>query len=217
MCCMRLAENMRCKKIAKNSPSAHHRTTLSGCIFATEACINNQKRLVRQQYLLNMSHNMANFGPLTAEIGSGFWSTPANFNRFHVLASLLQQCRSPNFARCLAVSWAATLYIHFLGLLPPWQNLATCKLHFASKSCVLLYWQCYCMALQQRASAKLCGMVQGMELRNFLRRRHSAERPSRWASADILVLVTFLLHILQKYTMKCNDTNYITLYNFNWY
>jgi len=25
----------------------------------------------------------------------------------------------PNFAQCLAVSWAATLYIHFLGLLPP--------------------------------------------------------------------------------------------------
>jgi len=30
----------------------------------------------------------------------------------------------------------------------------------------------YCTALQQRASAKLCGMVQGMELQNFRRRRH---------------------------------------------
>ena len=39
-------------------------------------------------------------------------------------------------------------------------------------------------------SAKLCGVVQGMELRNFRRRRHlySAGRPSRWASAHILVL-----------------------------
>jgi len=25
----------------------------------------------------------------------------------------------PNFARCLAVSWAGTLYIHHWGLLPP--------------------------------------------------------------------------------------------------
>ena len=25
----------------------------------------------------------------------------------------------PNFARCLAISWSATLYIHFRGLLPP--------------------------------------------------------------------------------------------------
>jgi len=31
---------------------------------------------------------MANFGPLTAEIGSGVWGTPANINGFRVLASL---------------------------------------------------------------------------------------------------------------------------------
>ena len=41
-----------------------------------------------QQYL-HMSHNMVNFGPLTAEIGSGVWGTPANFNGFRVLAALL--------------------------------------------------------------------------------------------------------------------------------
>jgi len=33
--------------------------------------------------------NMVNFGPLTAEIGSGVWGTPANFNGFRVLAALL--------------------------------------------------------------------------------------------------------------------------------
>jgi len=32
---------------------------------------------------------MVNFGPLTAEIGSEVWSTPANFNGFRVLAELL--------------------------------------------------------------------------------------------------------------------------------
>jgi len=31
---------------------------------------------------------MANFGLLTAEIGLPVWATPANFNRFRVLASL---------------------------------------------------------------------------------------------------------------------------------
>jgi len=30
-----------------------------------------------------------NFGPLAAEIGSGVWGTPANFNGFRVLAALL--------------------------------------------------------------------------------------------------------------------------------
>jgi len=33
--------------------------------------------------------NMVNFGPLPAEIGSGVWGTPTNFNRFCVLAALL--------------------------------------------------------------------------------------------------------------------------------
>jgi len=32
---------------------------------------------------------MVNFGPLTAEIGSGVWGTPTNFNAFCVLAALL--------------------------------------------------------------------------------------------------------------------------------
>jgi len=32
------------QKIAKNSPSAHHRTTLSGYIFATKARIDNRKK-----------------------------------------------------------------------------------------------------------------------------------------------------------------------------
>ena len=32
---------------------------------------------------------MANFGPLTAEIGWRVWDTPANFNGFRVFAALL--------------------------------------------------------------------------------------------------------------------------------
>ena len=41
-------------KIAKNSPSGHHRTNLSGYIFATKAHIDNRKKLVKQQYVLQM-------------------------------------------------------------------------------------------------------------------------------------------------------------------
>jgi len=58
---------------------------------------------------------MRNFGLLTAEIGSKVWGTPANFNGFRVLASLLHRRRSREvsqiFARWLAVSWAGTLYL----------------------------------------------------------------------------------------------------------
>jgi len=34
------------QKIAKNSPSAHHRTNLSGYVFATKAHIDNRKNLL---------------------------------------------------------------------------------------------------------------------------------------------------------------------------
>jgi len=49
------------------------------------------KKLVKQQYLLHMSHphNMVNFGLLAAEIVSGVWGTPATFNGFRILAVLL--------------------------------------------------------------------------------------------------------------------------------
>ena len=49
------------------------------------------------------AHNMVNFGPLTADICSGVWGTPANFNWFRVLEALLHgrhssSGRQPNFA-----------------------------------------------------------------------------------------------------------------------
>jgi len=56
---------------------------------------------------------MANFGPLTAEIGK--------FQRVSSLAFVTAATSltrgQPNFVRCLAVSWAGTLYIQFRGLL----------------------------------------------------------------------------------------------------
>jgi len=64
-------------KIAKNSPPVQHRTNLSGYIFATKACVDNRKKLVKQQYLL---HLFSQYRELTAEIVSGVWGTPANFN-----------------------------------------------------------------------------------------------------------------------------------------
>jgi len=47
------------------------------------------KKLVKQQCLPTCPWNLANFGPLTAEIGSGLWDTPAHFNGFRILAALL--------------------------------------------------------------------------------------------------------------------------------
>jgi len=76
-------------KIAKNSPSGHHRTTLSGYIFATKACIDNRKKIVKHNVSLTCPYNIVNFGLLAAEIVSLVWGTRANFNGFRVLAALL--------------------------------------------------------------------------------------------------------------------------------
>jgi len=55
---------------------------LSGCIFTTKAHISSRKKLLNSIMSYTCLHNMANFGPLTAEIGSGVWGTPANFTGF---------------------------------------------------------------------------------------------------------------------------------------
>jgi len=55
MCCMRLAGNTGRKNDAKNRhPSTIAHTILSGYIFATKSRIDNGKKLVKQQYLLQM-------------------------------------------------------------------------------------------------------------------------------------------------------------------
>jgi len=66
MCCTRLTENTAHKNRQKFAIWAPLHN-LSGYIFATKACIDNQKKNVKQPYLFHMPHNMVNFGPLMAE------------------------------------------------------------------------------------------------------------------------------------------------------
>jgi len=72
-------------KIAILAPSHN----LSDCIFATKARIDNRKNLSNSDTSSTCHDNMANFGLLTGEIGSGVWGTPANFKWFCVLTALL--------------------------------------------------------------------------------------------------------------------------------
>jgi len=186
------------QKWRKKSPSAHHFTTFSGYIFASKACIDNRKKnLLNSNISSTCPHNMANFGPLTAEIGSGVWDTPPQIltgfvSWLHYCSDVVHR-RSTKLCTMLGHLLDCYTIYTFSGALAPWRNFATCKIYFASKSCIL-YWQHYYTALQQhRASAKLCGVVQGMELQKFHKRRHlySVGRPSRWALAHILVFSSF--------------------------
>ena len=108
MCCTRLAENIGRKK----SPFWHHRTTLSGCIFAAEAYIDNQKEnLLNTDTSYTCPHNMVNFGILTAEICWRVWGTPANFNGFRVLAALLHGTLVVGVSQTAALNRGRHLYL----------------------------------------------------------------------------------------------------------
>ena len=75
MCCTWLAENTGCKQ----SPSRHHRTTLSAYIFAAKVRIDNWKKLVKQQYLLWPTSGWDRFGSL---------GHPCKFQRVSCLGSV---------------------------------------------------------------------------------------------------------------------------------
>jgi len=141
-----------------------------------------------------MSPQYGNFGPLMAETGSGVCVTPANFNGFRVLASLLPRRRSTEVNQTMHDVWPSPGLVHYIYIFR-----GSCPVtefcHVQNSLCLQLllspiYCQHYCTALEQSASAKVCGIVQGMELQNFCRGHHlySTGRPSNWASAHILVI-----------------------------
>jgi len=124
----------RTQKIVKKSPFAHHRTTLSGYIFATKARIDNRKNLLSRNISSRHHHNMVNVGLLAAEIDPVVWGTPAIFNGFRVLAALLHGShvvRQPHFAAsnrgrhlCSAgrpSGWALTHILVCYFVLPLWR------------------------------------------------------------------------------------------------
>jgi len=134
---------------AKKSPSGHQCTNLSGYVFATKACIDNwEKNLLSSNISSTYPHNMANFGPLTAEIVREF-GTPQQIS----FASWLRYCsdvahRIPTklctiFGRLLGWYTMYTFWelLSCNGILP--------KFTLSRKSCVLLYCQRYCAELEQ--------------------------------------------------------------------
>jgi len=119
-----------------------------------------EKKLVRHQYLLHMSSQYVNFGPLTAETGWQIWGTSANFNGVRVFASLLRWCHSTVVHQTLHDVWPSAWLEYYTyvfgGSCPRNGILPGAKSTLCPSLAFLLFWQCYCTALEQWASAKLC-------------------------------------------------------------
>jgi len=77
------------QKIAKNSASGHHRTTLSVISLQLRHISSIGKNLLNSNVSFTCPCNIVNFRPLTAEICCRVWRTPTNFNGFLILAALL--------------------------------------------------------------------------------------------------------------------------------
>jgi len=92
----------RMQKVVKESPSGHHRTTLSCSIFATKAHIDNWKNAVKQQYLLHIFSQYRELRPTSGCDRSGSLGHPCKFKRVSCLGSVIARHsrigRQPNFA-----------------------------------------------------------------------------------------------------------------------
>jgi len=100
-CYTRLAENTGRKKGAKKSPSGHHRTTLSGYIFGTEAHIDIGKNLLSSNMSSTCHHNMVNFGSLAVEIDPVVWAPlqiTTGFASWQRYCTASSNGRQPDFA-----------------------------------------------------------------------------------------------------------------------
>jgi len=67
------------KMMQKKLSSSHHRTNLLGYIFATKACIDNWKKLAKQQYLLPI---FSRYGELRPTNGSDLLASLGHPNKF---------------------------------------------------------------------------------------------------------------------------------------
>jgi len=196
MCCTRLAANTGRKK---SSTICHLGAFAQLCwaISLQLRCVLTigKKNLLSSNISSTCPHNMVNFGPLAAEISPVVWGNPANFSGFRVLSALLQWLRATEAnqtARCLAVSWAGTLHIHFWGFLPRCGILRGAKFSVHPPSLALSYFGSVTVRhLSDGRKPNFAALSTGHHL-------YLAGQPSRWALAHSQVVVispSFLFYL----------------------
>jgi len=174
------------QKLHKKSPYAHYRTTFFGLHHRNWGMHRQwENNLLNSNISSTCPHNMVNCGSLTAEISWRVWGTPANFNGF--FASWLCYCADVALRRSAKL---CTMFVHFLG----WYTI------YIFGGCCPLSLTEFCQMQNSLYVPVLCSPILVVLLHGtravgisqtatFSRGCHlySAERPSHWASAHILV------------------------------
>jgi len=151
----------RTQKSRQKSPPRHHRTTLSGYIFGTKACIVNwKKNLLNSNISSTCPDNMVNFGLLTAEIRWRVWGTPANFSGFRVLAALLHGTLVVGVSQTLRHWTEGATYIrhggHHVGHWLTFWLMLNCLIFTSCPGCEVSGSVCVCLSVCLWACLSVC-------------------------------------------------------------
>jgi len=162
-----LAGNTGCKNVTKKSPSAQHCTICRAESSQLRHVLIIGKKLVKQQYLLQTSLQYAKLRPTNGWYRYGSLGHPGKFQWLSCLgfvtAVISLTGGQPNFARCLAISWAGIL-VHYIYIFGGSLLLAEfCQVQ--KLLCIQVLCSFILVVLLQgtpaAGSAKLCGVVQG--------------------------------------------------------
>jgi len=143
-CCMRLAANTGRQKTSK---ICHQGTIAQLCraisLQLRQGTYRQSEKTFKQQYLLHMSSQYRKLRPTSGWDRSGGWVHSSKFQRVSPIGSVTTTSLNgsqPNVARCLAVSSAGTLHIHFRGLLPHYGILQDVIFTLHPPSLALVFW-----------------------------------------------------------------------------
>ena len=127
---------------------------------------------------------MMNFSLLAAEIVSLVWGTPADFNGFNVLASLLQRRHSTEGNQTLHNVWPLPGLVDYTYIFGGCCSVTEfCQVH--NSLCVLQVLRSPTGSVTARQSS--IGREPNFAALSTWRHLDSAGRPSRWALAHILI------------------------------
>jgi len=101
----------RTQYIAKNSPSGDHRTTLSGHIFASDACIDNRKKILNSNVFFTCFPTLR---PTSGWDRFVILGHPSKFQRVSHFGFVLQRRRWKEANQTLRDVWPSPGLVHYI-------------------------------------------------------------------------------------------------------
>jgi len=148
------------------------------------------KNLLSSNISCTCPHYMVNLSLLATETVSSVWGTPANFNGFHVLASLLQWRHSTETKRTLHNAWPLPGLVDYIYISGSCFSVTEfCQVQYSLCVLEVLHSPTGSVTARQSSSGRepnFAELSTGCHL-------YLAGRPSRWALAHTLVFLSCIM------------------------